>query len=122
RLNLGGTTIQALFRHGTGIIDDQVIGKATYNLIFRPKKEIRLRLAQLDDGDHAGLATILDPITPDDYETIFTGRSYADFNDETFYKTVVGDFDNVRFNEEVEFPAIGAKIPSVLSEGVRNSV
>ncbi|MBQ5265208.1 DUF2813 domain-containing protein [Klebsiella pneumoniae] len=107
--------IQALFRHGTGIIDDEVIGKATYNLIFRPKKEIRLRLAQLDDGDHAGLATILDPITLDDYETIFTGRSYADFNDDTFYKTVVGDFDNVRFNEEVEFPAIGAKIPSVLS-------
>ncbi|MBS4432799.1 DUF2813 domain-containing protein [Pectobacterium punjabense] len=107
--------IQALFRHGAGIIDDEVIGKATYNLIFRPKKEIRLRLAQLNDGDHAGLATILDPITPDDYETIFTGRSNADFNDETFYKTVVGDFDNVRFNEEVEFPAIGAKIPSVLS-------
>lgn len=55
--------IQALFRHGAGIIDDEVIGKATYNLIFRPKKEIRLRLAQLNDGDHAGLATILDPIT-----------------------------------------------------------
>ncbi|MFO6407546.1 ATP-dependent endonuclease, partial [Pseudomonas aeruginosa] len=78
--------VQALFRHGTGGIDDETIGKATYNLIFRPKKEIRLRLSQLDDGDHAGLAAILAPVTLDDYETIFTGRSDADFNDEAFYK------------------------------------
>src|SRR5690606_8171955 len=49
------------------------------------------------------------------YETIFTGRSDADFNDEAFYKEVVGDFENARFNEEIEFPTIGAKIPSVLS-------
>ncbi len=107
--------VQALFRHGTGGIDDETIGKATYNLIFRPKKEIRLRLSQLDDGDHTGLAAILAPVTLDDYETIFTGRSDADFNDEAFYKEVVGDFENARFNEEIEYPAIGAKIPSVLS-------
>lgn len=107
--------VQALFRHGTGAMDTDATGKATYNLIFRPKKEIRLRLSQLDDGDHAGLAELLDQVTIDDYETIFTGRSEADFNDEVLYKEIVGDFENVRFNEEVEFPTIGAKIPSVLS-------
>lgn len=107
--------VQALFRHGTGIVDDDAVGKATYNLIFRPKKDIRLRLSELDDGDHAGLAAIQNDISIEDYETIFTGRSEADFNDENFYKEVVGDFDNVRFNEEIEFPIIGAKIPSVLS-------
>lgn len=107
--------VQALFRHGTGIVDDDAVGKATYNLIFRPKKDIRLRLSELDDGDHAGLAAIQNDISIEDYETIFTGRSEADFNDENFYKEVVGDFDNVRFNEEIEFPIIGTKIPSVLS-------
>jgi len=107
--------VQALFRHGTGIVDDDTVGKATYNLIFRPKKDIRLRLSELDDGDHAGLAAIPNDISIEDYETIFTGRSEADFNDANFYKEVVGDFDNVRFSEEIEFPIIGAKIPSVLS-------
>ena len=108
-------SVQALFRHGTGVIEEEANGKATYNLIFRPKKEIRLRLSQLNDGDQAGLDAILNPVTIDDYETIFTGRSEADFNDEAFYKDVVGDFANVRFNEEVEFRVIGAKIPNVLS-------
>lgn len=107
--------VQALFRHGTGIVDDDAVGKATYNLIFRPKKDIRLRLSELDDGDHAGLAALQKDISIEDYETIFTGRSEADFSDENFYKEVVGDFDNVRFSEEIEFPIIGAKIPSVLS-------
>lgn len=107
--------VQALFRHGTGVIEEEGAGKATYNLIFRPKKEIRLRLSQLSDGDHAGLDAVLNPITLDDYETLFTGRSEADFNDADFYKEVVGDFENVRFSEESEFPAIGAKIPNVLS-------
>lgn len=107
--------VQALFRHGTGGIEAEEIGKATYNLIFRPKKEIRLRLSQLDDGDHTGLDAVLNLVTLDDYETIFTGRSSADFNDKAFYKEMVGDFENVRFNNEIEFPAIGTKIPSVLS-------
>lgn len=107
--------VQALFRHGTGIIDDDTVGKATYNLIFRPKKDIRLRLSGLDDGDHAGLAAIQNDISIEDYETLFTGRSEADFNDKNFYKEVVGDFDKVIFSEEIEFPIIGAKIPSVLS-------
>jgi len=108
-------SIQALFLHGTGNINGGVIGKATYNLIFRPKKEIRFRLSQLAEGDHAGLVAILNPVTIDDYETLFTGRSDADFNDAAFYKEVVGDFDNVKFSDETEFPAIGARVPSILS-------
>ena len=91
-------SVQALFRHGTGVIEEEANGKATYNLIFRPKKEIRLRLSQLNDGDQAGLDAILNPVTIDDYETIFTGRSEADFNDEAFYKDVVGDFEVVNKN------------------------
>ena len=55
--------IQALFLHGAGVIGDAAVGRATYNLIFRPKKEVRLKLASLDDGDLAGLATIRQAIT-----------------------------------------------------------
>ncbi|MBL8501521.1 MAG: AAA family ATPase [Nitrosomonas sp.] len=108
-------SIQALFLHGTGNIADGTIGKATYNLIFRPKKEIRLKLSKLTEGDHASLSEILNSVTIDDYETIFTGRSDADFNDAAFYKEVVGDFDNVKFNKETEFSTIGAKVPVILS-------
>ena len=107
--------IQSLFLHGAGNISGDAIGKATYNLIFRPKTEIRLRLSQLKEGDKAGLDDILKSITIDDYETFFTGKSEANFNDETLYKEIVGDFENVKFSEELEFPAIGTRIPGILS-------
>lgn len=42
--------IQALFLHGAGVVHGAAIGRATYNLIFRPKKDVRLKLAALDDG------------------------------------------------------------------------
>jgi putative ATP-dependent endonuclease of OLD family len=109
--------IQALFLHGTGNVSAGGINKATYNLIFRPKTEIRLRLSKLANGDKAGLASILEPLTIDNYETIFTGKSAADFNDKEFYKDIVGDFKNVKFNDEIEFPSIGAKVPSLLAIG-----
>jgi putative ATP-dependent endonuclease of OLD family len=38
--------IQSLFLHGTGNIASGLVGKATYNLIFRPKAVIRRKLAQ----------------------------------------------------------------------------
>ncbi|WP_174874906.1 ATP-dependent nuclease [Vogesella oryzae] len=107
--------IQSLFLHGTGNLAEIPFNRATYNLIFRPKLDIRTRLSKLANGDHAGLAEILDPLTIENYETVFTGRSTADFNDPTFYKAVVGDFENAIFNKEVEFPEIGARIPGQLS-------
>lgn len=108
-------SIQSLFLHGAGNISDQAVEKATYNLIFRPNTEIRVRLAKLDDGDTEGLAAIRQTITLAGYETILTGRSEADFNDENVYKEIAGDFEQVRFNKETEFPAIGAKVPSIFS-------
>lgn len=107
--------IQSLFLHGAGNIAGGTVTKATYNLIFRPKTEIRLQLSKLKKGDKAGLHAILAPLTIGDYETLFTGKSEADFNDEAFYQQMVGDFENVKFNEELEFPAIGCKIPVILS-------
>jgi len=109
-------SVQALFCHTTGVIgDDQVVKKATYNLIFRPKWQIRKELSEVDDGDHDSLNELLSHITIDDYETIFTGKSSADFNDEDIYKRIVGDFENAVFSDELEYPEIGTKIPKMLS-------
>lgn len=107
--------VQALFLHGTAGIDAGPISKATYNLIFRPKKEIRLKLAAVGDFDNAGLQAIRDDITIEDYETIFTGRSSVDFSDPAVYQRIVGDFDLCVFDSETEFPEIGAKVPGFLS-------
>lgn len=107
--------VQALFLHGTAPLGDGLIAKATYNLIFRPKKEIRIKLSTLDDFANDKLAEICDAITIDDYETVFTGRSNADFSDPAVYKSIVGDFENCSFRSETEFPEIGAKVPGFLS-------
>lgn len=108
-------SIQALFLHASGIIEGDTVGRATYNLIFRPNTETRRRLSQLAPGDHAGLAALQQSLTTEDYETVFTGRSEADFNDADFYKKVVGDFENVIFNAELDVPEIGSRVPGLLS-------
>lgn len=108
-------TIQSLFLHGVGNVGAERVEKATYNLIFRPRTEIRVRLSKLEDGDTGGLAAIRQEISIADYETILTGKSEADFNDKNMYKEIVGDFDLVRFNNETEFPVIGAKVPGIFS-------
>ncbi len=107
--------IQALFLHGTGNIEGGAIGKATYNLIFRPKAPVRIKLAELEEGDQAGLSEVLNSISITNYETIFTGKSTADFTDPDTYTALVGDFETVRFNEELDPPSIGGRIPSMLS-------
>lgn len=108
--------IQALFIHGAANIQQgTAVDKATYNLIFRPKKDIRLKLSKLNDGDHNGLETILSEIEIGDYETIFTGKSTANFNDPSFYKKISGDFENAIFCDEIEHPEIGIKVPGILS-------
>src|SRR5450631_4164941 len=43
--------IQSLFLHGAGNIENSTIGRATYNLIFRPKPSVRIQLTQLEEGD-----------------------------------------------------------------------
>ncbi|MFZ5793943.1 MAG: ATP-dependent nuclease [Pseudomonadota bacterium] len=107
--------IQSLFLHGTGNVADGAIGKATYNLIFRPKAAVRRVLADLAVGDTAGLAEARSKITIADYETIFTGKSAADFIEPDTYRQLVGDFDAVIFPQELTNPAIGGVIPGMLS-------
>jgi putative ATP-dependent endonuclease of the OLD family len=108
--------IQALFQHSAGVIPDGgLVARATYTLIFRPKKDIRLKLAQVDDGDHTSLEALRKQISITDYETLFTGRSDIDFCDPVIYKELVGDFDNCIIRNEVDDQRIGARLPVYLS-------
>ena len=110
-------SIQSLFIHGSGVIEEKdKVMKATYNLFFRPKADIRYKLSELKEGDKEGLDAILKSITiKDNYETVFTGKSTADFTDEDNYKELVGDFENVRFNSTIDTSKYGVKIPHQLS-------
>ncbi|MCP1297615.1 AAA family ATPase [Chryseobacterium sp. S0630] len=109
--------IQALFIHGAGIIKDKSVKKATYNLFFRPKADIRQKLSELKLGDRKGLENLLEGLTiEENYETLFTGKSTADFNDPNVYKELVGDFENVSFpSTNLDALKFGAKIPHQLS-------
>lgn len=107
--------IQALFLHGAGVVESGAVGRATYNLIFRPNASVRSKLGELEEGNAAGLAELLNALTTDDYETVMTGKSTADFTDPDVYKALVGDFEEVRFPKELNSPEIGGSIPRVLS-------
>lgn len=108
--------IQSLFIHGAGIVEDDYVEKATYNLFFRPKADIRQKLSELAPGDTASLQALLADITiQDNYETFFTGKSVADFNDPEVYKELVGDFENVVFPPSMDASKFGSKIPHQLS-------
>jgi putative ATP-dependent endonuclease of OLD family len=107
--------IQALFLHGTGELATQTVSKATYNLIFRPRRDIRLKFSELQAGDSNGLQTLQKTVALDDYEAFFTGRSQVNFEDVDFYAQCVGDFENVIFPAEVDHPGIGSRIPPILS-------
>lgn len=108
--------IQSLFIHGTGIAEADYVEKATYNLFFRPKADIRQKLSELAKGDKAGLQALLDDINIlDNYETFFTGKSTADFNDPAVYKELVGDFENIVFPSAIDASKFGSKIPHQLS-------
>ncbi len=107
--------VQALFLHGTGKIANGAISRATYNLIFRPQRHVRQKLADLPAGDVVAMTAIRECLSIEDYEAIFTGRSEADFNDPAIYKELVGDFDNCVFSKELDDPRIGVRLPQILS-------
>ncbi len=110
-------SIQSLFLHGTGNIDSelQLVDRATYNLVFRPNIEIRTRLSTLAPGDSLGLQRVRRSISIDDYETIITGKSSADFDDPLVYQSIVGNFQDVVFPSEMHNSIIGGRVPPILS-------
>jgi len=108
-------TIQSLFLHGAGNISGTAVDRASYNLIFRPNASIRQKLAELTTGDKAALSALRHEIGLTDYETVFTGKSSADFADPTVYRALVGDFEAVTFPSELSPPEIGGIVPGMFS-------
>ncbi|PEP90532.1 ATP-dependent endonuclease [Bacillus toyonensis] len=82
-----------LAHHSEDITAEQSIG--TYALYYRPNKAIRKSLFEFTQQSRPieELDEILKSITVNDYETVFTCRVNADFNDEQMYKELVGDFE-----------------------------
>lgn len=94
--------------------DEESIG--TYALYYRPNKSVRKRLfeftQQIEGLQEQGKDTLevktslnlfLKGITLKDYESVFSCRVTANFNDEQQYKSLVGDFENGVFpNPEEE--------------------
>ncbi|NVK23845.1 MAG: AAA family ATPase [Gammaproteobacteria bacterium] len=106
---------QALFIHGAGVADEQAVEKATYNLIFRPKAHIRQQLSEINPGDVAALQSIQKSISIADYETVFTGKSGANFCDDQKYIEIVGDFEQAIFPSRISNSEVGSPLPSILS-------
>lgn len=82
-----------LAHHSEDVTLEESIG--TYALYYRPNKATRKRLFEFTQQSRPieELGDILKSITLNDYETVFTCRVNADFNDEQMYKQLVGDFE-----------------------------
>lgn len=82
-----------LAHHSEDITADESTG--TYALYYRPNKSVRKRLFEFTQQSRRieDLDEILRDITVNDYETAFTCRVNADFNDVQIYKELVGDFE-----------------------------
>ena len=101
-----------IIRHNIGHMTGE--NKGTYTFVYRPKKDIRQKLCDLSESedDEPELKELLESITIEDYESIFTGRASADFTNDELYEKLVGDFEGLIFpdpNEE-ELNEIGVKV------------
>ena len=72
-------------------------------------------MSELAQNDVAGFEALRTQVTTLDYETFFTGKSTADFNDSATYKELVGDFENIIFPSRIDESKFGLKIPHQLS-------
>ncbi|MEB8159723.1 ATP-dependent nuclease [Citrobacter braakii] len=111
-------SVQSIFLHEGGAVDaesEKDVTEASYNLIFRPGISKRLELARLPIGDKDTLVQVRNNISIDDYEVVFTGRSFADFYDQDSYLKIVGDFDRVVFPSKIDSRDIGWTISKQMS-------
>jgi putative ATP-dependent endonuclease of OLD family len=108
--------VQALFMQAGAVLSrGEPVTKASYTLIFRPKKHVRTKLAAIDRYDVHSMHDILDAVTEDDYETVFYGRGEVDLTSKQDYLRIVGDFETAEFNAELEFPELGSRLHSTLT-------
>lgn len=86
-----------IIRHNVGHMNAD--NRGTYTYYFRPKQEVRRKLfEEAENGlGEEDMRVLIESITLDQYEFVFTGRATADFTDDDTYAELVGDFDELRF-------------------------
>lgn len=104
-----------MLKHDAGHMDGSEKGTLTY--YFRPCLKIRQSLFEAN-GNAALAQQIIDDISIEDYEPVFSGRANADFLCDDTYKELVGDFKNFVFPDpdDKNFKAYGVKLSPLHEE------
>ncbi|MED7819073.1 MULTISPECIES: ATP-dependent nuclease [unclassified Francisella] len=104
-----------MLKHNAGHMDGSDKGTLTY--YFRPCLKTRKALFEAS-GNMALAQQIIDEISIEDYEPVFSGRANADFLCDDAYKNLVGDFQNFEFPdpESKDFKAYGINISPLHEE------
>jgi len=108
--------IQAIVLHNIGKTMED---KGIYTVYFRPNLQIRRELYELSESkvkSKEELYKILNLISTDNYEVIFTGRSEVDLSEEANYHKYVGDFENITFPnpDDEQTDIYGVKMNNIL--------
>lgn len=113
---------QAIAMHKVGDVDQTDKTKGAYTVFFRPRLDIRRNLFDLSEEKtktKGKLEEILNKISLNDYEVVYTGRGNINFSDDINYSKYVGDFENIVFpdpdNEQSDVYGIkmyGVSIPN----------
>lgn len=104
-----------MLKHAAGHMDQSDLGTLTY--YYRPC--LRIRQALYDySGDLEAVNEIIESISIEDYEVLFTGRANADVLDDNFYTTLVGDFENGIFPSPttIDLELFGTKVSPLHEE------
>ncbi|MBY5979977.1 ATP-dependent nuclease [Ferrimonas balearica] len=104
-----------MLKHDAGHMDNSDKGTLTY--YFRPCVKIRKELFEAS-GNPSLAQDIIDKITIDDYEAVFSGRANANFLCDDTYNSLVGDFCKFVFPdpENKDFKAYGIKLSPLHEE------
>lgn len=79
---------------------DESSSSGSYHFYFRPNKKFRKKLYDLSNDEEKNqqkLNDILNEISINDYEGVYHFRGTADFSDESTYKELVGNFEDIIF-------------------------
>jgi predicted ATP-dependent endonuclease of OLD family len=93
-----GAEAQALAMQAAGHME--LTTEGSYAVYFRPKDTIRKELydySQTAEKNAAGLQTLLDKITLEDYESVFLCRGTGDFSNDAVYRQYIGNFETIEF-------------------------
>lgn len=104
-----------MLKHDAGHMDGSEKGTLTY--YFRPCLKIRQALFEAN-GNEELTQQIMDEISIEDYESVFSGRANADFLCDDTYRDLVGDFENLVFPDpdDKDFKAYGVKLSPLHEE------